>query len=544
MKKTNRSVEFDRADGRAGRQWSRVRRGVGVVAAVALAGSVLAACGSESASKDFGVSVGETPKSLTMDLRNDVDTFDPGLSASDQGAMQIFEAIYDTPVRQDYKTGGVSPAMATKWDVTPTKVVFHLRPDLKCSDGSALPPSDVAKSMQWHADPKSGSSFMGRLFGTGGAKSIVGDDANNTLTIEVNDPHTDMLEAMTNAFIVCPKGLADREALATTPQGSGPYKITTLKRGDSYVLETWRSPALENADDVPAKITMRVITADSTRANLFETEATDIAAVIGRDSKRLEAKNKPIQGKAFGADSISFNERPGSPFADERLRRVVAQALDAGAYTKAASFGVGQPANTVITPNMNCSTKANADDGLKFDLDQAKADLKAAGYGPGGKDLTIQVLGYDVQNSGPDYLADAIRKLGIKVELTNGTQAQAAGIIYGDKVPWDLIVYPFQTAIRTPYPLVTKLSSLLGEGGAVNWGRVHNDQFDALVEARVSGATGDERCQLWGEAEAALLKRTDLVPLMQPVVNYFVHGLTFEAGYRVVNLRTIRTTGK
>src|SRR5680860_1884236 len=144
-----------------------------------------------------------------------------------------------------------------------------------------------------------------------------------------------MLEAMTNAFIVCPKGLDDPKALATTPQGSGPYKITTLKRGDSYVLEAWGSPALENADDVPAKITMRVITADSTRANLFETKATDIAAVIGRDSKRLEAENRPIQGKAFGADSISFNERAGRPFADERLLRVVAQALDAGAYTKA-----------------------------------------------------------------------------------------------------------------------------------------------------------------------------------------------------------------
>lgn len=515
-----------------------------MAAAVVLAASMLAACGGDSGSKDFGVGVGQTPKSLTMDLRNDVDTFDPGLSASDQGAMQMYEAIYDTPVRQDYESGGVSPAMATKWDVTPTKIVFQLRPNLKCSDGTALPPSDVAKGVQRLADPKTASPFRGRLFGTGGAKSIVGDDANNTLTIEVNKPHADMLEAMTNAFIVCPKGLADPEALATTPQGSGPYKITTLKRGDSYVLETWGSPGLENADDVPAKITMRVITADSTRANLFETKATDIAAVVGRDSKRLEANNKPIQGKAFGADSISFNERPGSPFADEKLRRVVAQAIDAGGYVKAASFGVGSPANNVITSNMNCSTKANADVGLKYDPEQAKADLKDAGYGPGGKELTVQMLGYDVQNSGPDYLADALRKLGIKVELTNGNLAQAAGIIYGDKVEWDVFVYPFQTAIRTPYPLVTKMSSLLGEGGAVNWGRVRNDKFDALVKARVSGATGNERCELWGEAEAALIERTDLVPLMQPVANYFVHGLRFEAGYRVVNLRTIRTTGK
>lgn len=529
--------------GAARRGWSTGRRALGVATAAVLASSTLAACGGGGTSTDFGVETGETPKSLTMDLRNDVDTFDPGLSASDQGAMQMFEAVYDTPVRQDYETGGVSPAMATDWEVSPTKIVFQLRPGLMCSDGTPLPPTDVAKSLERLADPETASPFRGRLFGSGGAKSIVGDDAADTLTIEVNDPHADMLESMTNAFIVCPKGLADPEALATAPQGSGPYKITSLKRGDSYLLEAWDSPGLENVADVPAKITMRVITADSTRANLFETNATDIAAVVGRDSRRLEANNKPIQGKSFGADSISFNERPDRPFSDEKLRRVVAQAVDASAYVKAASFGVGVASDQFITPNMNCFTEENATVALRYDIEQAKADLDAAGYGPGGKKLTIQLLGYDVQNSGPEYLADAIRKLGIEVEVTNGTLAQAAGIIYGDTTTWDMFVYPYQTAIRAPYPLVTKMSSLLGEGGALNWGRVDNKAFESLA-AKVSGATGDERCQLWGEAEAALLERTDMVPLMQPVANYFVNGLTFDAGYRVVNLRTIRTTGE
>lgn len=243
-----------------------------------------------------------------------------GPSASDQGAMQMFEAIYDTPVRQDYRTGGVSPGMATKWEVTPTKIVFDLKPGLKCSDGTNLHPTDVAKGMQRLADPKTGSIDTGRLFGAGGVKQIVAEDAKNKLSVEVTDPHSDLIDGMSTAFIVCPKGLADTKALATKPQGSGPYKITTLKRGDEYVLEAWGSPTL-----------------------LFETGATNIAAIQGQGFKRLEAKDKPIQGKAFEADSLTFNHRPGTPIADERLRRVVAQAIDAGSYTKAASFGVGEP---------------------------------------------------------------------------------------------------------------------------------------------------------------------------------------------------------
>lgn len=486
---------------------------------------------------------GEVPESIVMDLRNDTDTFDPGLSASDQGAMQLFEAVYDTPVRQDHETGGVSPGMADTWEITPTKAVFNLRPDLKCSDGTDLLPSDVAANMERLADPESGSPFRGRLFGAGGAKSIVGDDETDTLTIEVNEPHSDMLEAMTNAFIVCPKGLEDLDSLSTAPQGSGPYKITTLKRGEEYVLEAWDSPGLPDDAEIPEKITMRVVTSDSTRANLFETGATDIAAILGRDSERLERDNEPIQGKAFGSDSVSFNERDGRPFADERLRRVVAHALDPEGYAKAASFGLGEPARTVITDNMNCHTAENEQFVPEFDADQAKTELEAAGYGPGGKKLTVELLGYDVQNSGPDYIADALRQLGVTVNITNGTLAQAAGIIYGDGADWDMFIYPYQTAIRTPYPMATKMSSVFGEGGAMNWGRVDNAVFDDMIKNRVSSVEGDERCELWGEAEAALLERVDFVPLMTPVANYFTDGLTFDAGYRVVNLRTIRNAG-
>lgn len=520
-----------------------LKRGIAVAATVGLVGSLLAACGGGSSTGKVTAKAGEAPKQITMDLRNDVDTFDPMLTSADQGAVQMYEAIYDTLVRRDLKTGEYVPAMATKWKITPTRIDFDLKPGLECSDGTALKPSDIANSLKRLADPKTGSIYTGRLFGAGGVKEIVADDAKNTVSVEVNDPHSDLIDGMSTAFIVCPKGLKDTKALATAPQGSGPYKVTSLKRGDAYVLEAWGSPALESAKDVPNKITMRVITADSTRANLFETGATDIAAILGRDSKRLLATHKPILGKAFEADSLTFNQRPGEPMADEKLRRVIAQAIDGASYTKAASFGVGEAVETVITPNMDCYAEDNAKIGLKFDLAQAKTDLSAAGYGPGGKDLTIRLLGYDVQNSGPDYLADAIRKLGVKVDVTNGTQAQAAGIVYGDDGAWDIIVFPFLSAAPHPYPLVTKMSSNLGEGGSYNFGRTRNATFDDLAK-KAPGALGAERCQLWGDAEAALLEKTNLVPLMWPITDYFTNGLTFQAGYRTVDLRTIRAVAK
>lgn len=518
---------------------SLVTRGRAAVATL-LVGSMAACAG--GGDRDFGVAAGEAPTEITMDLRNDVDTFDPMLTAADQGAVQMYEAIYDTLVRRDIESGEYIPAMAESWEVTPTRVDFQLKETLTCADGTELTADDVAASIERLADPETGSVYTGRLFGSGGVASIESDEQARTVSVEVEDPHTDLLDGFRNAFIVCPEGLADVEALATEPQGTGPYRITSMSRGDTYVLERWDSPAVEDLAELPEKITMKVVTADSTRANLYETGASDIAAILGRDANRLASDAEPIKGKAYQADSLMFNQRDGYPLADENLRRAIALAVDAQEYTQAASFGVGEPADTVITSNMDCYTPENAEIGLKHDPAAAAAALEEAGYGPGGEQLTLRLVGYDVQNSGPDYIADALRKLGIEVEVTNGTQAQAAGIVYGDQEPWDLVVFPFLSAAPHPYPLVTKMSSNLGEGGAYNFGRVRNPDFDRLAD-QAPGATGDERCRLWGEAEAALLERTDLKPLLWPVADYFANGLTFQTEYRTIDLRTIRTEG-
>jgi peptide/nickel transport system substrate-binding protein len=510
--------------------------------AVAFISVGLAACGDGDAGKGHGVAVGEAPKEIVLVVRNDLDSFDPMRTAAENGATQMYEAIYDTLIRRDLQTGEYIPAMASSWKVTPTRIDFTVKPDLRCSDGSPLTPTDIANSIKRLADPKTGSVYTGRVFGAGGAKRISADDAANTLTVEVNDPHTDLLDGLRNAFIVCPKGLADTKALATVPQGSGPYKLTSSKRGDTYVLERWDSPALEADAKLPEKITMKVVTADSTRANLFETNAADIVSIVGRDARRLRENSTPVKGKALQADALVFNQRAGFPAENEHLRRALAHAIDSASYTKAASFGIGEPIDTAYTPNLDCYTEANGELKPKFDLDKARAELEAAGYGPGKEKLTLRLVGYDVQNSGPDYIADAIRKIGVDVEVKNGTLGQAAGIIYGEKEPWDIFVFPLITAAPNPYPLVTKMSSNLGEGGSYNFGRVHNADYDALTK-KAPGATGEERCRLWSEAEAALLKRTDLVPLMWSIADYFAHGLTFDAEYRTIDLRTIRTTG-
>jgi peptide/nickel transport system substrate-binding protein len=501
---------------------------LGALSAVVLL--AVSACSGASAEAD--------PDDLVIVIRNDPDSFDPAVTAADTGSVQIHEALYDTLIRQDYETREYTPAMATEWTATPTRVDFTLKPGLKCADGTDLTPTDIASSITRLGDPATGSIYTGRVFGPGGFKRAVADDAKNTLFVEVNEPHTDLLEGLRNAFIVCPKGLADEEKLAVEPQGSGPYRLVEKSRGDTYVLERWDSPAVEDIEDMPERITMKVVTSDTTRANMLETGQADIVSVLGRDAKRLEASREPIEGRGYQADTLLFNQREGRPGADQRVRLAVAYALDNEDYTRAASFDVAEPSDTIITPNMDCYREANGEIVPDQDLEKAVATLEEAGYGPDNP-LELKLIGYDEQNSGPDYVADALRKVGIDVEVVNGTQAQAAGIVYGDKEEWDIIVFPMMSASPIPYPMVTKLSSNLGEGGSYNFPRLRNQEFDDLTN-RAPGLTGAERCEAWSAAEAALLERVDGVPLMWPVAHYYTNGFTFQTIQRTIDLRTIR----
>lgn len=513
----------------------RGRVAMSAVAVLSLVG--IAACGG---SDDNGGEDGALDD-ITIVLRNDPDSFDPAITAAETGATQMHEALYDTLIRRDIETGEYTPAMATEWTVEPTRIEFELKPELLCADGTELTASDVAASIERLGDPETGSIYTGRVFGQGGLTQVTADDDANTVVVEVGEPHTDLLEGLRSAFIVCPAGLEDTEALATTPQGSGPYRIASASRGDTYVLERWDSPAVENIEELPAQLTMRVVTSDSTRANMFETNQADIVSVLGRDAERLQANHEPILGRGYQADTFVFNQREDRPTADETVRRAIAHALDASDYTRAASFNLGEPLDTIFTPNMACFDESNGDLKPQQDLDEARRLLDEAGFGPDGDTLTLRLVGYDAQNSGPDYVADALREIGIEVNVANGTLAQAAGIMYGDTEPWDIVVFPFMSASPIPYPMVTKMSSNLGEGGSYNFGRVRNEEFDRIT-AEAPGIEGEAGCEAWAESEAALLERVDAVPLMWPIAHYYAHDLTFQTEHRTIDLRSIRST--
>src|SRR5688572_18978348 len=90
-----------------------------VMAAVAGIALIAAAC--SPSDKDQGGEPNSVPESVSLILRNDVDTFDPFKSTAESGAKQFFDAAYDTLVRVKGVDGAadVTGSMAESWEMQP-----------------------------------------------------------------------------------------------------------------------------------------------------------------------------------------------------------------------------------------------------------------------------------------------------------------------------------------------------------------------------------------------------------------------------------------
>jgi peptide/nickel transport system substrate-binding protein len=526
---------------------------VAAVAGLALAATMAACSSSPPATSEAGTTgappSGPAPTEVAIGIRSDISGFDPHTLVGDFGDQQMAQLVYSKLVARTLD-GEIIPQVATSWDVTASRAVFQIRKDETCSDGSPLTPAVIARSFQRLADPKTGSGYVERLFPGGGAK-IEGDDEAGTVTFTLKEPNSDLLAAAANVgSIVCGPGLENPKSMVDTPSGAGPYKLTKSKRGDAYVFERRDDmtsyPDGTTPEDLPEKVTLRVISDDSAMVNAILTGELDAGSVLGRDGERLEQGGEfnAIKAPAFSVDGLTFNHSDGLPGADQAFRAAVSLAIDPQAYTTAATFDRGEVGRTLYTPNMDCYDEANASLVPETDVDGAAAALDEAGYKvvdghrtkPDGSPLSLRLVGLTTQNNGPQYIADVLDQLDIKVDtsVTPGDQALAT-VFDGD---FDVFVYPFTSSLGTPLQIVGAVRGDIDASN--NVARIVNERYNTAADKAIGDVK--TRCESWGEAERVLLEDSEAKPLTQPVAYYYAKGITFKASYYLVDPFTIRSS--
>jgi peptide/nickel transport system substrate-binding protein len=510
------------------------RRFAGLAVGVCVATTVLAGCSGGPAGAAGNVVSGGT---FTLALSSDPGNLDPQASVAANSYQMAFLA-YD-PLLSIDGSGAIRPQLATSWHVAGDNVTLTLHKGITCSDGAAFTAQTAADNVNYVANPKNNSPFAG-VFVPVGAKATA-DTGADTVTVALPAPAPFILNGLAGLPMVCAKGMADRKLLAGTTDGTGAYSLSQATPGDQYTLTrrsgyTWGpNGATSAAAGLPDKVVVKIISNETTAANLLLSGQLNAAAILGPDVTRLDAANLAAVDEPAVAGEMWFNQAPGRAGADPKVRLALAEAVDLGQLQKVLTSGRGQPATTfAANAPVACPGNSVAKALPTHSLTQAKALLDADGWTVGadgirarnGQQLALTFM-YGTQagtaaSSAADLAAQQWGQLGVKVTLSGQDDTSSTNTLFSTG-NWDIAWVPLN--VSSPDQLVSFLSGSAPPKGD-DFAHIDNPAYTGPVAAaeRTVGTAG---CAQWLSAESNLVHDADVIPFANQAEKIFVAGARF-----------------
>lgn len=519
----------------------------GIAVGVCVATAALAGCGGATATQ--GVAGG----TFTLAMSSDPGNLDPQSSVAANNYQMAFLA-YD-PLLSIDGSGAIHSQLAASWHVDGNNVILTLHKGITCTDGAAFTAQTAADNLNYVANPENNSPFAG-VFLPVGAKATADTQA-NTVTVALPASAPFILNGLAGLPMVCGKGMADRKSLAGTTDGTGPYSLTQATPSDQYTLTkrsgyTWGPNGATSAQaGLPDKIVVKIISNETTAANLLLSGQLNAAAILGPDVTRLEAAKLFAADEPAVAGEMWFNQAPGRVGADQKVRLALAEAVDLGQLEKVLTSGRGQPATTfAANAPVACPGNSVAKAVPSHSLAKAQALLDADGWTVGaggirtknGKQLALTFM-YSTQagtaaSSAADLAAQQWTQLGVKVTLSGQDDTSSTNTLFSSG-NWD--IGWVQLNVSSPDQLVSFLSGPVPPKGD-NFAHIDNPAYTGPVAAaeRTVGTVG---CAQWLSAESNLVRDADVIPFANQVEKIFAAGARFSVVGKVDPM-SIRMTGQ
>lgn len=330
-----------------------------------------------------------------------------------------------------------APACAESWDVLDggKRYVFHLRKNLKWSDGKPIVAQDFEYAWRRILDPATASSYSfflydvenGLEFNTGKLKdgSKLGIKSIDDLTFEVR------LKKPASYFInmtaICAsfpqrKDIIEKFGNRWTEPGNmvvnGPFVLKDWMH--EYKIDLEANPLFFEGPPKIKKIKMFMIPEQATAFALYQNGQLDYIDNRSFPTPEVEEAKKTPEYKNFALlrnNYLGFNVTK-KPFDDKRVRRAVSMSIDRTVFPKIL-HREEKPSYTWIPEGL---LGYSSESGPKYDPEAARKLLAEAGY-PDGKGFPKISILYPtredarlVMESVQDQLK---RNLNINPELTN-----------------------------------------------------------------------------------------------------------------------------
>jgi oligopeptide transport system substrate-binding protein len=454
------------------------------------------------------------PVTLQWNLATEPPTLDPAL-ATDTTSVDVVEQLFLGLTDFD-DDGNVIPELATSWEVSKDGLVwaFHLRKDVKWTDGRPVTAHDIEYAVKRTCDPATASDYAYVLYIIKGAKEVntgevtdlnyIGVKAIDDYTIQfaLNHPAS-YFECIAGMWINRPVPRWTIEKYGekwTEPENivtNGPYILTKWAHEDELIME--KNPDYFDADNVQIeKIHAVMIVEASTAMAMYEDGKLDSIGVPLDDMDRV--KTDPV---------LSL------------VRKAFSAAIDRQSLIDYITKGEQVPATTFTCPGIKGHVLPEEGIGIGYDPEAARKYLADAGY-PEGKGLPEVTLMFNT-SEGHRKIAQAIQQmwkenLGVEVNLTNQewkvylkTLSEDAPQIF--RLGW-CADYP--DANNWVYEVFHSTDS----DNRIKW---HNAEFDRVVEEAARITDTAKRLELYKRAEQILCEEEAAIA---PIYFYTIVNIT------------------
>ncbi len=427
--------------------------------------------------------------------------------ASARSSLEVLENVVDKLVALDPQ-GKLVPSLATSWEVSSDGLTwtFHLRHDVKFSNGRPMTAQDVVYTYTRMLDPATGS---GQKYLLGSTQTVTAPDP-YTVEFHLKTPEVALpahLAAQASVGIIA-KESVDNGTINTQPIGTGPFMIADYEPGNQVVLKKnpyyWQK-GLPYLDEVDIKI----ITDESVRQTSLISGDVDWAISVPPQSLS-QLQNDPnivVDKTTAGAYWYIGVNLKHKPLDDVRVRQAISYAINRKDITDAMTFGTGVPTQDPIP-----SSSAWAFNYAPYSYDPAKAKqlLTEAGYPDGFRMQIMPTTQYPESVRGAQVIQQELGQVGIKVTIKNLEWAQ--WLQEEGKGNYDTYVCSWNGLVD-PYDFFYAQQRT---GQVFNFTGYSNPKVDALLDQGNSAKGFDQRKAIYQQANKLIVDDAPYIYLYNP----------------------------
>lgn len=432
----------------------------------------------------------------------------------------------------DYDSGAnLVTDQAKDWSISPDgkTYTFHLKPGVQFANGREVVAQDYVFSVERILNPAIGSFGQGFFMDVEGARRFVAGTAAHvsglsapdkyTFIIHLREPMFTFRYVMAMSFAVAePRDVAGRYGKDFEKHliGSGPYRLTELRRGVRYRLE--RNSYYTGSDGYPDSVDIEVINDNTTAVMMLERGEVDRVYASPAEAVRFrrdpQLRPRLVNVPTAGTDYLFMNAEM-KPFDKVLVRRAVNYAINKPRLLRLTG-GFNEIAQGIVPPSMPWSNP-----GLpKYDYDPAKARelLREAGFPNGFKTEFWFLADSPIFTRMAQGIQQDLEQVGIQAELQPANfTAFDAKVSARHQAPCG--VWGWLQDYPDPSTFLDTLfnGEHITETSCNNVSFYNNPKVNQPLDTAMSSLNSDERTRLFREAEDDIMRDAPLVPLVHEV---------------------------